>query len=468
MLHDTNPSAAARSGGFWAACFALLTVVRLCHVNVLWADEAYGIAGARRILEGAALYRDIWFDKPPLYAWIYLLWDARTGWPLRLGGALFALLCCWLAGRTAAALFDAQAGRFAAAGMAFFLAFDHPFALISLAPDLLLVPFALGTAWALAAKRPAWGAACAAAGLLANGKALLLTPLLLWQFREWKRILAAYAATAAGVWLVSSGWLEPVWQWGALYARDSAVAHPAAEGLTRTANWAGFHVALVIFAAVYFLRCREHRWPLAAWLALAVAMVSAGARFFPRYYFALLPVLVMAAAEGACLVPRRWRAALLLVTLSLPAVRFGSRDIGILRGDPAAMRDLALWADCRDAAAKIDALARPGDTLFVWGYRPELNVLAGLPGGTPFLDSQPLTGVIADRHLTSALPTTPEIAGRNRRVLVETKPTFIADGLGPYNPALAISRYDDLRPWFAQYDLVAETAGTRIYRRHGP
>ncbi len=459
------PASAGRAG-FWAACGALLAAVRLCHVHVLWVDEAYGIAAARRILEGAALYRDIWFDKPPLYAWIYLLWDAQTGWPLRVGGTLFCLLCCWLAERVATRIFGPREGLFAAAGMAFFLAFDHPFALLSLAPDLLLIPFALGAVWALASHRPALAATCAAAALLANSKALLLLPLVLfWQFADWKRILPAYTLTAAAVWLAANGWLEPVWQWGRLYSADSSVAHPVAEGIKRTANWAGFHSALVIGAAVYFLRKSPRRWHLAAWLALALAMVAAGARFFPRYYFALLPVLVVAAARGVCLIPFRWRTVILTVTLAVPALRFGSRDIAILRAEPAAMRDLALWEDCRDAAVQIRALARPGDSLFVWGYRPELNVLADLPGATPFLDSQPLTGVIADRHLINSQPTAPAIAERNRRRLIETHPTFIADGLGPYNPSLAITRYEDLRAWFSQYDLVAQTPGTLIYRR---
>jgi hypothetical protein len=288
---------------------------------------------------------------------------------------------------------------------------------------------------------------------------------LFWQPRDWKRILPVYTMAAAVVWLSASGWLEPVWEWGRLYAADSPVAQPLAEGVIRTANWAGFHAALVIGAAIYFLRDAARRWQLAAWLVLALAMVAAGARFFPRYYFALLPVLVVAAARGVCLIPGRWRTVLLVLTLAVPAIRFGARHIAILRADPSAMRDLALWADCRDAALKIHSLARPADTLFVWGYRPELNVLAGLPGATPFLDSQPLTGVIADRHLTTSQPTAPLLAERNRRRLAETHPTFIVDGLGPYNPTLAIGSFEDLRAWFAQYDLVGETAGTRIYRR---
>jgi hypothetical protein len=456
----------SRGAAFWAVCSAIVLGVRLCHWNVLWVDEAYGLAAARRILEGAALYRDVWFDKPPLYAWIYLLWGAQTGWPLRLGGALFVLLCCWLAAHVAAALFSPREGWFAAGLMAFFLSFDHPTAVLSLAPDLLLIPFALAAVWAIVRNRPVLAAACAAAGLLANAKALVLLPLILfWQTRAWRRVLPVYAVAVAAVWLAAGDWREPVWEWGALYTRDSFVANPVAEGLKRTASWAGFHAALVIFSASYFARKDRQRWRLAVWLALGLVMVTAGARFFPRYYLALLPVLVVGAARGVCLIPRLWAAVILVLALAVPAVRFGGRHIAILRADPSAMRDLALWADCREAAGKIRLLARPGDTLFVWGYRPELNVLAGLPGATRFLDSQPLTGVIADRHLISAHPTAPALATRHRGELLLTRPTFIADGLGPYNPALAITRYEDLRPWFSQYELAGETQGTRIYRR---
>lgn len=459
-------SQAWREAAFWAACLALLLSVRLCHTRVLWADEAYGLAGARRLLEGAALYRDLWFDKPPLYAWIYLCWGARTGWPLRLGGALYALLACWLAGRTARALFGRREGFWAAGAMAFFLSFDHPAAIVSLAPDFLLLPFTLGTVWALAAGRPAAAGLCAAGGLLANVKALALPLLALWwRPGDWKRMLPAYAAGFAAVWLVAAGWQEPVWAWGLRYAGDSFLGHPVLEGLRRTANWTGFHAAPAMAAALYFRRADPLRGRLAAWLALSLGMAAAGARFFPRYYLALLPALATAAARGAVAVRGRRLQALLALALLVPAVRFGGKHAATLLDRPSAMRDLALWEDCREAAGKIRALARPGDTLLVWGYRPELNVLAGLPGGTPFLDSQPLTGVLADRHLYSSRPTAAAWAERNRRRLAQTRPTFIADGLGPLNPALALERYPDLRSWLADYEPAAETRGFRIWRR---
>ncbi|MBA3973502.1 MAG: hypothetical protein C0504_04695 [Candidatus Solibacter sp.] len=455
-----------RRAAFWAGCLALLLGVRLCHVDVLWVDEAYGLAAARRMLEGAELYRGVWFDKPPLYAWIYLAWGAETGWALRVGGALFALLCCWLAARTADAMFGRREGYVAAALMAFYLSFGHPAALISLAPDLLLIPFALGAVWAAQTGRPVAAGIIAAAGLLANAKALVLLPvILIWRPRGAARGAAGYAAAAAGVWLAAGDWLGPVWQWGAMYSREALFANPLAEGAARTVNWAGFHAALVMGAAIYFARREKGWWRMAVWVLAGLLMVAAGMRFFPRYYFALLPALTIAAARGICLPGRWWVTAMLAVALIVPAVRFGSRHVATLRGEPRAMRDLALFADAREAASAIRKMARPGDTLLVWGYRPELNVLAGLPGATRFIDSQPLTGVIADRHLTVSTPSAPELAARFRRELAGTRPAFIADGLGKLNAALAIERYGDLGEWLEGYEQVAETEGVRIYRR---
>jgi hypothetical protein len=39
------------------------------------------------------------------------------------------------------------------------------------------------------------------------------------------------------------------------------------------------------------------------------------------------------------------------------------------------------------------------------------------------------------------------------------------DGLGEYNPRLALTEFGDLRPWLAGYREVGRTAGSVIYRR---
>src|ERR1700733_11309038 len=63
-----RPSETQERNLWLAALFVVLLATRLCHLHILWAEEGYGGAGALQILNGKALYKDIWFDKPPLAA----------------------------------------------------------------------------------------------------------------------------------------------------------------------------------------------------------------------------------------------------------------------------------------------------------------------------------------------------------------------------------------------------------------
>ena len=74
-----------------------LLAAHLCHRGVLWTEEGLPMAAAREMAHGKTLYRDAWFDKPPLVPAVYLLWGVRDGVPLRIAGALYDLLACWLA-----------------------------------------------------------------------------------------------------------------------------------------------------------------------------------------------------------------------------------------------------------------------------------------------------------------------------------------------------------------------------------
>ena len=130
-----------------------------------------------------------------------------------------------------------------------------------------------------------------------------------------------------------------------------------------------------------------------------------------------------------------------------------------------AQRDTAMDRDSRAAGRLIEAAARPGDTLFVWGYRPEIYVYSRLRAATLYLDSQPLTGVPADRHLTQSTPVETSQSRQRRVELSQSRPTFIVDGLGSYNPHLAIGQFSDLHDWMKAYREVARTGGSVIYRR---
>ncbi len=444
------------------AAFALIGLcvlaARLCHWNVVWVEEAYPLAAAAEMLRGKTLYRDIWFDKPPLFPAFYMLWGATAGVPLRIAGAVFVLACCSIAWWAARERWGQREGLAAAALLAFFLTFDFAPAVMALAPDLLMIaPHLAAVAWSMRGRPFASGVAGGLA-LLVNPKApFVWAACLVWQWRAAHRLALgiAVAVAPAFLWFGSEMWRQ-VWEWGLVYSRASL--EPLSVGLARTGGWMWFHAALVAGAGVALWRTRD--WRLAAWTLISLAGVFAGMRFFPRYYFLLLPPVTMLAARAFTLLEGRWRIALLLL-LAIPWVRFAPRYPMMAMGAP--WTDLALHDDARAAG---EILRRAGaKSLLVWGYRPEIFVYSGAAAGTRFLDSQPLNGVLADRHLQSAESAAPELAAANRRELIASKPEFIADGLGPLNPALAITAYTDLGPWLKHYREIARTAHTVLYRR---
>jgi hypothetical protein len=209
---------------------------------------------------------------------------------------------------------------------------------------------------------------------------------------------------------------------------------------------------------------RRRRFQLAAWALLSLAGVALGWRFFPRYYFQFLPVAVMLASRGMILLGRRWwLAAILLV---IPLARFGPRYPILAANTEPQWSDLAMDRESREAATVLERLRRPGDALFVWGYRPDLFAYTGMPAASRFLDCQAMTGVPADRHLTQSAPVLPPGAtAAARRELAESHPDFIVDGLSEYNPALSISRYPELQDWLSHYHEIARIRGIVIYRR---
>ncbi len=463
----------------FALLFPALLLSRLAHGRILWVEEAYPAAAAVQMLAGKVPYRDFVFDKPPLSAVLYLVWGAYGGWPLRAAGALFAILVCGLLWRFADDMWGRKEAWLAAALLAFFLTFDLPSAAMALAPDLLMMAPHVAAVWLAWSGLPFWSGLLAGVALLVHTKGLIvLAACLLFQWRSAGRVVAGFLAPNAvalgGLACVGAlaPYLEQVWWWGVRYARDPFVANAAWEGVVRTANWAGFHAALVVGAAGFWRAQRsEDSRRLLGWALLCLASVAAGWRFFPRYYFALLPVMTLAAARGLALLDRR-RAALAMVLLAAPLARFGPRYLELAwdlwAGREHRWADLAMHQDSRRAAELVRKQARQGDTLLVWGYRPDVFALTQMPAGTPFLDSQPLTGVLADRHLVSSRPTFGELAARNRRRLAATAPSIIVDGLGPYNPALAIASYQDLGEWLAKYKVVGRTDGSVVYQRRRP
>jgi hypothetical protein len=458
---------------FFLLLAALLIAARLCHLEILWAEETLPLAAAQQMHAGKILYRDIWFDKPPLAPALYWALGGQAGFVLRLAGALYALLACWTAWRFARDLWTEAEARWAAGLMGFFLIFDFPATAVPLAADLLMLAPHLAAVWLAWRRRPFMCGAVAGLAFLINPKALfVVAACALWNPGGVPLMAAGFAAVSgvAAAWLWSAGALGPywdeVWKWGRVYAAAPFVDSPIQNGLVRTLNWLGFHAALLVAGGWFVWRGRTDQRVRRAiwlgWLLISFAAVAAGLRFFPRYYFQLLPIFVLLAARGLTMPGRKGRALVLLLLL-IPAARFGPGYFTALRNKE--WRDTAMDRDSRAAADITRQLAKSGDTLFVWGFRPEIYVYTQLPAATMYLDSQPLTGVPADRHLTQSEPVAPDAARARRAELALSHPTFVLDGLGAYNPQLAITSYPDLRDWFAGYQEAGRTGQTVIYRR---
>lgn len=456
-----------RSSLFFLGLFVFLLAAHLLHAGVLWGEEGLPLAVAMQMKHGAVLYRDVWFDKPPLVPAFYLLWGASAGPALRVAGALYCWLACLLACAAARRLWSAREGRLAAALLAFFLTFDTHSAVVPLAADLLLLVPHLAAIYFAWSHRPFWSGVAVGIGFLVNVKAalvLVICGVFLLSIEQLLLLLAGFACVNAAAFaaLFAAGalpaYVDQVWRWPAQYASSPIVANPIANGAMRSLNWLGFHAALVIGSAIFLWR--ERRWQFAFWILLASIGVALGWRFFPRYYFILLPALVLMAARTFAVTRPRALLGLAALTMLIPLVRFAPRYVSL-----SGWSDLALDRNGRDVAQRIAALLPQKGTLYVWGYRPEIFVYTGFRPATRFLDSQAMTGVPADRHLTQSTVVLTKGTRDARLELARSQPDVIADGLSLFNPALAIGNYEELRPWLAAYREAARVNGTIIYVR---
>ena len=458
-----------------AAIFAVLLASRLAHVNIVWVEEAYPAAAAVQMLDsGKVLYRDIWFDKPAGTAYLYCLWGARTGLALRLADTAFLFACCLLMFRFGRAVWgDDRDGLIAAALLAIYLTFGIPAAVMPLAPDLALVLPHMAAVYLAFAKRPVWAGAMAGVGFWINTKALFVLAscaLFLNPGMDWLRLAGGFGLVTAaqfGVLLAQGSigaYWDQVWRWGAMYARDTFVDQPLSYGLKQTLNWCGFQAAAVLGAVLFFRKPMPQRWRFAGWIALSLIPVALGLRFFPRYYFQLLPVFALLGARGFTQCRSRAVQWLMIALALVPVVRFGPR-FAILAGEMVNRREHQ-WSDLaltRDSDRVAQALrAQPSGTLFVWGYRPDIYALTRMPAATPFLDSQPVSGVLADRHLRDSRVSAPEWALRFADVVPKSRPDYIVDGLGRLNPRLPIPK-----AWIEPYEVVADTGRSIVYKRTG-
>ena len=197
------------------------------------------------MLFGKTIYRDIWFDKPPLVA-LFSLVDGRAR---RLAAApgrcsLRSAVPAGCATRFARDLWSRREGVWAAGLAGFFLIFDFPAAVIPAASDMLMLAPHVAAVWMAWKRRPFWSGALAGVAFWISPKALFVAAACaLWNPAGIPWMAAGFAAVGGAG---SLGPVDAVARWAHIGGRSGsgAASTPPARRKLRRWQRAGAHGGL--------------------------------------------------------------------------------------------------------------------------------------------------------------------------------------------------------------------------------
>lgn len=346
--------------------------------------------------------------------------------------------------------------------------------------------FALGLCLGAAIMAKLQSAPCAVWLAVATGVLLLLDARI-----PWSRRLAILSLEAAGCFVVPMAFFLLAMAQGVVpdllksyglnnvqYVTD--INHTGATGYQPAMIWGlnyllkpVYIVGFACLATALSFTPAERRTVLVTvgLLLCAILAVILPGRGFGHYWFFVFGPLLL--ASGTVLAPAaRWlgsrgpglqRTVLLAlgpVLLALPV----NHRLTSSRDDVLA-RQLTDRPTVQAAGEKLRELARPGDTLTVWGWRAELHVYSQLPQAT------------REAHTQWLIQEVPQRDYYRRRFLTDlarTQPRFVADAVGPRGfgftdrTTAGHEIFPAFSAWLAQhYRELGETGDVRLYVRHG-
>jgi hypothetical protein len=279
-----------------------------------------------------------------------------------------------------------------------------------------------------------------------------------------------------GGWLYAVDALPSAWFWFRFnFAYIGAGSKATLEHLLVRGGFVVAAAAPLYVFAIAAARRREGchsltHWLLLAWLAVSIAAVMVGGRFFGHYFHqATAPLAVLAGPAIASLWDRR--PAVVVACLAIPATIF------LVLG---AAHDRLMAAagqpdpDYRSVVTWLDAHAPRDQAICIWGNSPVLYFEAERPLGCRFVFANYLTGMSpatasqTDPTVDASANIVPEAWDMLETDLMVRRPPFIIDGsagnvdfYGKYPP----SHFPRLAAILARdYRAEADVGGMRIYR----
>lgn len=425
----------------WPLPALLIALTTLAALPILtypmWRDHAtYALIG-RSILEGGRPYIDVWDIKPPAIYYLFAL-AIRLFGPGEGAVRMLDLLAVPGISLGLYALAQDISGRRAAQlAMLIFpvFYFTETFATLTQNDSLVLLPMTLA---ALCVLRAGQQPQDTRAALRWSGLAGLLCAVVLLFKHHFVFFVLALAAAhllrrralplreglafAGGgllfglpvlAWLAASGILQEmliVAQGTAAYTGSGAEAGAYIEALAGYGvfRWLHWGPLLVLAALWPFVTRREGRGLLLLWLAGVAAFLLVQAKFFDTHWLPLLPPLALLAAAALDAVLQRLArprltpllyglAGALLLALLLRAV--WGPALAYISGQETQAEYYARFqgndykpAQSLEIIRYLQENAAAGDTLFIWGFRPEIYYVGGYRPPTRFISHFPLVG----------------------------------------------------------------------------
>jgi len=408
----------------------LLRVPHYQHAHT-FVDESIYTSTASELLNGKALYSEVWCNHMPLAVyfckWMFQLFGANSN-AIHLGSLFLALLTLLLLYLIGSRFFSSRVGGLAALAFAVISLNYYTPRIIGYTPEQLTVVFATSAVFIFL---HSWienrSSGFFLVGLFSMA-AVFSKPSAVPEAIMFLLVLTFAAGRNKGrgiLWLVSgivsgivlllltlqqSASLDAWWHQSFL-SRIEYVNQISIFDLFRIGarQLTGFGL---IFLWLWILIWSGRKGITSSgfagrflwiWLAATLAGVAMGRRFYANYYIQMFPVLSLMAAlavdqmlRGGIRDRHKWAATASMILLSMTFLWFHARTLAhwYFFIDPEAHQKTEMWQMCvidrnmKAVADKIRSVTKHDDTIFVWGPSPEFYFLSNRRMATryPFFD----------------------------------------------------------------------------------
>jgi len=494
----------SKSGGLWLLALSLalsifLRVPLLFQHPFTFVDEAWFASTSKVLVEGGNLYQDVWCNNQPLPLFFGELLFQVFGLhmdAIHLGSLFLVFLVSALLFCIGSSFFSPAVGGGAALTYALLSTTYYTPRIIGTTTEALMVVFTCAAIYCfLQGRVNARVYGFFGAGLLsflaviskpaAVTQLVLFFILLLPRRSQPKGLhLKSLALLGAGylcglsllvLYLADAGSLD-LWWYQSLISRVEYVSQITLPDFLSKLIRQPFSFGLIT-SWIWLLswggrqgkeKNRTAYWVILSWLVSAFVGVSMGRRFYANYFIQMFPAMSLLAAVGVThlwQMPRKRLNKIFLYTSGvlflLPFLWFQARVMvhWYFFVDPQAHSQIQLWGMCVEnrevveASNYIRSRTQSGDSIFVWGPKPELYFLSGRDMATryPAYDvannSEPPFDASADLETVE--------------VLRKVRPRYIID-------VMRNIQLEDFAPWRnlveEAYDFQTQMHEMRFYR----